>query len=100
VSRYGELALLGIKVAASSVWRILKDAGRDPAPERAVTTWGAFLCGQAEAIVACDFLETVTLGGQRQYALVVIEHATRRIRVLGATAHPAPRGSSRPRATW
>lgn len=39
-------------------------------------------------ILACDFLKSVTLGGQRQYVLAVIEHATCRIRVPGATAHP------------
>ena len=85
---HGELAMLGIKVAASTVWQILKDAGIDPAPERAATTWGAFLRSQAEGILACDFLETFTLSGQRQYVLAVIEHATRRVRILGATAHP------------
>ncbi len=85
---HGELTMLGIKIAASTVWQILKDAGIDPAPERATTTWGAFLRSQADAILACDFLETVTLSGQRQYVLAVIEHATRRIRILGATAHP------------
>jgi transposase len=86
---HGELAMLGIKVAASTVWQILKDAGIDPAPERAATPWGAFLRSQAEAILACDFLQTVTLNGQSRYVLAVIEHATRRIRLLGATAHPA-----------
>lgn len=35
-----------------------------------------------------DFIETVTVDGHRQYILAVIEHATRRIRVLGTTAHP------------
>jgi hypothetical protein len=80
--------MLGVKVAASTVWEILKEAGIDPAPDRATTTWSAFLRSQAEAILACDFLETVTLTGQRQYILAVIEHATRRIRILGATAHP------------
>ncbi len=85
---HGELATLGIKVAASTVWQILKDAGIDPTPERASTTWSAFLHSQAEGILACDFFETVTLSGQRQYILAVIEHATRRIRILGATAHP------------
>jgi len=84
---HGELALLGITVAASTVWEILKDAGIDPSPDRAATSWAAFLGGQAEAILACDFIETVTLSGQRQYILAVIEHATRRIRVLGTTAH-------------
>jgi len=38
--------------------------------------------------LACDFIETMTLSGQRQYILAVIEHATRRIRILGTTAHP------------
>lgn len=38
--------------------------------------------------MACDFIETVTLSGQRPYTLAHIEHATRRIRILGTTAHP------------
>ncbi|MFC8125898.1 integrase core domain-containing protein [Streptomyces sp. NPDC057302] len=37
--------------------------------------------------MACDFIETATLTGQRQYILAVIEHVTRRIRILGTTAH-------------
>lgn len=85
---HGELALLGVTVAASTAWEILKDAGVDPSPDRAATSWAAFLRGQAEAILACDFFETVTLTGQRQYVLAVIGHAARRVRVLGATAHP------------
>jgi putative transposase len=39
-------------------------------------------------LLACDFLETVTLSGARLFVLAVIEHHTRRIRVLGAPAHP------------
>jgi transposase InsO family protein len=89
---HGELLVLGIKVAASTVWEILKEAGIDPAPERTSSTWSVFLHSQADALLACDFLETVTLSGARLYVFAVIEHASRRIRILGATAHPT--------ATW
>ncbi|WP_433432988.1 integrase core domain-containing protein [Nonomuraea sp. CA-141351] len=86
---HGELTTLGIKVAPSTVWEILKQEGLDPAPERAFTTWADFLRSQADALLACEFIETITLNGQRQYILAVIEHTTRRIRVLGTTAHPS-----------
>ncbi|MFI6324320.1 integrase core domain-containing protein [Nonomuraea sp. NPDC050556] len=85
---HGELTTLGLKVAASTVWEILQQEGLDPASERTSTTWADFLRSQADALLACDFIETVTLNGQRQYILAVIEHATRRIRILGTTAHP------------
>ena len=85
---HGELLVLGIKVAASTVWEILRQAGIDPAPDRASTTWASFLRSQADALLACDFFETVTLGSTRLFVLAVIEHATRRIRILGATPHP------------
>ena len=48
----GELVGLGHSVAASTVWRILKDAGLDPAPRRTGPTWGQFLSVQAHAILA------------------------------------------------
>jgi hypothetical protein len=85
---HGELLTLGIKVAASTVWEILREAGVDPCPDRTTATWATFLRSQAHALLAADFIETVTLTGTRMYILAVIEHATRRIRILGATAHP------------
>lgn len=85
---HGELLVLGVQVAASTVWEILKDGGIDPAPERGVTTWAGFLRSQADALLACDFFETITLSGTRLYVFAVIGHVGRRIRVLGATAHP------------
>jgi transposase InsO family protein len=85
---HGELLVLGIKVAPSTVWEILHEAGIDPAPNRTATTWADFLRSQANALLAADFVETVTLTGTRLYILAVIEHATRRVRILGATAHP------------
>ena len=60
----------------------------DLAPERTATTWADFLRSQADALLACDFFETVTLTGTRLHVLAVIEHGARRIRILGATPHP------------
>jgi hypothetical protein len=70
------------------VWEILQQAEIDPAPERTSTTWASFLRSQAGALLACDFFETVTFTGTHLYVLAVIEHATRRIQILGATPHP------------
>src|ERR1019366_2908684 len=36
---HGELAGLGVKVAASTAWEILRNAGIDPAPRRSGPTW-------------------------------------------------------------
>jgi hypothetical protein len=38
-SRDASRRVLGVKVAASTVWEILKDADIDSAPERASSTW-------------------------------------------------------------
>jgi len=84
----GELASLGIELAPSTVWAILKKAGIDPAPRRNGPTWTGFLRSQAEAILATDFFTVDLLDGTAAYVLTIIEHATRRIHVLGATAHP------------
>jgi putative transposase len=80
--------VLEVKVAASTVWEMLTQAGIDPAPERAASTWADFLRSQADALLACDFFETVTVSGARLSVFAVIEHAHRRIRILGATAYP------------
>ncbi|MFF5278892.1 integrase [Streptomyces sp. NPDC000133] len=85
---HGELAALGIKVAPSTVWEILKQHGTEPVPERDRQTWAAFLRGQAHAILACDFFTVTTVNGVTLYVFAVIEQANRRIRILGATAHP------------
>lgn len=62
--------------------------GIEPVPERERQTWAAFLRSQAQAILACDFFTVTTLNGATLYGFAVIEHANRRIRVLGATTHP------------
>jgi putative transposase len=85
---HGELAGLGVKIAASTVWEILKKARIDRAPRRSAPTWSQFLRSQAEAILACDFFTADLLDGTQAYVLAVIEHATRRIRILGVTLRP------------
>src|SRR5271169_4090093 len=85
---HGELAGLGITVAPSTVWEILKNAGIDPAPRRDGPGWAEFLRSQAQAMLALDFFTADLLSGTKVYALAAIEHGTRRIRILGATEHP------------
>ena len=93
----GELAGLGHPVAASTVWKILKNAGLDPAPRRSGPTWRQFLSAQAHAILAIDFVHVDTVFLRRLYVLVVIEHGRRRVHLAGITAHPPGPGSpSRP----
>ena len=85
---HGELAGLGVKVAASTVWEILKTNGIGPSRRGTRPAWSQFLRSQAEAILACDFFTVDLLDGTQAYVLAIIEHATRRIRILGVTRHP------------
>ena len=62
--------------------------GGRPAPRRTGPAWSLFLRSQAEAILACDFFTADLLDGTQAYVLAVIEHASRRIRILGVTLHP------------
>src|ERR1022692_4404957 len=75
---HGELAGLGVNIAASTVWEILKASGIDPA-RRSGPRWSQFLRSQAEAILACDFFTVDLPDGTQAYVLAVIEHATRRV---------------------
>ena len=84
----GELVRLGHPIAASTVWQILHDAGIGPAPRRTGPTWKQFLTAQARSIIAVDFVHVDTVLLRRVYALVVVEHGTRRAHLAGITAHP------------
>jgi transposase len=85
---HGELAGLGITVAPSTVWQMLKSAGIDPAPRRDGTGWAEFLRSQAHGILALDFFTADLLNGAKVYVLAVIEHSTRHVRIVAATEHP------------
>ena len=84
----GELVRLGHPIAASTVWQILHDAGIGPAPRRSGPTWKQFLAVQARGIIAADFVHVDTVLLRRLYALIVIEHGTRRAHLAGITANP------------
>ena len=84
----GELARLGHRIAASTVWEILDAAGTGPAPRRAGPTWREFLTARAEDITVADFFHPGTALGTRLSALVFLEHGTRRLHITGVTARP------------
>jgi putative transposase len=87
----GELLGLGIKLAPSTVWAILRRHGIEPAPRRAELSWSEFLRAQASSIVACDFLTVDTVWLRRLHVLFFIVLARRRVYFGGATAHPDER---------
>ena len=85
---HGELAMMGIGLAPSSVWAILRRHGIDPSPRRTGPTWSEFLRSQASSMLACDFFTVDTVLLRRLYVLFFIELDTRRVYVTGITANP------------
>jgi transposase InsO family protein len=79
---HGELAGLGHRVGASTVWAILKAEGLDPAPRRSGPTWQQFLTAQADGIVACDLFQVDTVLLRSLCVFFTVEHVTRRVRFL------------------
>ena len=84
----GELVGLGIRIAASTVWEILRREGIEPAPRRLDSSWREFLRRQAASILECDFLTVDTVFLKRFYILFFIELQSRRVHLAGVTAKP------------
>ena len=85
----GALENVGLHLGRSTIQRILKEHGIEPAPLRGKTMpWKTFLKAHWGAIAAADFfsVEVLTVGGLVRYlVLFVMDVKTRRVHVAGVT---------------
>ena len=89
----GELAKLGHPLSASAVRAALRRHRVPPAPQRRrTTTWRDFIRSHKDQLLACDFFTVETLFLKTLHILFFIEVGTRRVHLVGCTAHPT--------ATW
>jgi putative transposase len=84
----GEINGLGLRVSATTVRQILREAGIGPAGSRGGLSWRAFLRQQAKSMLAVDFFTVETVSLQRLYVLFFIELGSRRVHLAGCTANP------------
>jgi putative transposase len=84
----GELRGLGLSVSATTVRKILRQAGLGSAGERSGLSWRAFLRAQTASMLAVDFFTVETVSLQRLYVLFFIELGSRRVHLAGCTANP------------
>jgi transposase len=84
----GELVTMGLRLAPSSVWAILRRHRIDPAPTRRGPTWSESLRAQTTTMLACDFFHVDTVLLRRLYVLFFIELDTRKVYLTGVTENP------------
>jgi len=85
----GELAGRAISVSATTVRKLLREAGLGPAGEPAGLSWRQFLRGRAQSMLACDFFTVDTVGMRRLHVLFFIELESRRVHLAGCTENPS-----------
>jgi transposase InsO family protein len=83
-----ELNGLGFAVSATTVAKILRQAGLGPVGERSGMSWRAFLRAQASSMLAVDLFTVETISLQRLYVLFFIEIGSRRVHLAGCSANP------------
>ena len=88
----GALSNVGYMIGRTTIKRLLKEQGIDPAPIRGKSMpWGTFIKAHLGAIAAADFftVEAVSwMGLVRYHVLFLIDIASRRVEVAGLTRSP------------
>ncbi len=88
----GELRKLGITcVSRTTVRRILREHGIDPAPKRRGQSWDEFIRAHAETLWACDFFTKTVwtpLGPRLAFVLFFLHVGSRRVIVSEPTLKP------------
>jgi hypothetical protein len=69
-----------------------------PADRAWLAAWRQFLTAQAKAVLAVDFLHVDTVFLRRIYALIAVEHGSRRTHLIGVRTHPTGHGPRKPLA--
>jgi hypothetical protein len=85
----GECRKLGVSVAATTVKKVLRAAGLEPAPRQDGPSWSEFLRSQAEAVWACDFFSIETVFLRTLYVFFFIEVGSRRLHMTTSTPNPS-----------
>jgi putative transposase len=84
------LLKLGLRVSPRTIRKYMpKLPAAPPGGPRGDQRWAVFLRNHARFIIACDFCVIVTAAFRVLYVFVVMEHASRRLIHLNATAHPS-----------
>jgi transposase InsO family protein len=82
------LLKLGLRVSPRTIRKYMSRSLPATGIPRGDQRWATFLKNHAREIIACDFCVAVTTTFRVLYVLVVMEHASRRLIHLDATADP------------
>lgn len=96
---HGELAMLGIKVAPSTVWEILRAHTASSQRPNGTVRPGPRSCA-AKPTRSWPVTSSPSLPLTDRPVFAVIEHANRRIRILGGPTTPPRTGSPSSPETW